>query len=200
MITRATIVHARHLPTPDGTSNMTGAQTSPWAQTPSRPKQNSPSGANSASPESGLGYLLPCESHRWPYLQTVVHVSESKDGLGCDLGWTSASPKPGSDLDISDGGRPNVTSYNRADAPLKKLFPCLALFQPLRYRQPLASGARARDRALGFGLGSQQEPSRHKSTTKYKTKPPGIPSKGYEDISSKYAANSRPPGSSPLSL
>jgi hypothetical protein len=103
--------------------------------------------------------MLPCESHRWPYLQTVAHVSESQDGLGRDLGRTSASPEPGSDLDISAGGRPSVTSYSGAYAPLKKLFPCLALFQPLRYGQPLARGARARDRALGLGLGSQQEPS-----------------------------------------
>jgi hypothetical protein len=69
MITRATTVQARCLLTPDGTRNTIGAQTSPRAQTPSRPKQNSPLGQNSALPEPGLGYLVPHESRRRPVLQ-----------------------------------------------------------------------------------------------------------------------------------
>jgi hypothetical protein len=35
MITHVTTVHARHVQTPDGTCNMTGAQASPQAQTSS---------------------------------------------------------------------------------------------------------------------------------------------------------------------
>jgi hypothetical protein len=59
---------------------------------------------NSTSLELGLGYLLPCESCEGPLLQIVACVIESQDVLGRNLWWTSASPKPGSDLDISDRG------------------------------------------------------------------------------------------------
>jgi hypothetical protein len=64
-----------------------------------------PQEKNSTSLELGLGYLLPCESCEGPLLQIVACVIESQDVLGRNLWWTSASPKPGSDLDISDRGR-----------------------------------------------------------------------------------------------
>jgi hypothetical protein len=99
-------VHARRLPTPDGTCNKTEKRTGPPAQTPPRPTQGSPSGQNSASPELGLGYLLPYESCEGPLLRTVTRVINSQDGLGRDLGRTSASPEPSSDLDICDEGHP----------------------------------------------------------------------------------------------
>jgi hypothetical protein len=80
MITGETTVHAHRLPTPDGTCNTMGAQTSPRAQTPSRPEWNSPSGQNSVSPESGLGYLVPHKSHSWPLLQLWRTSSNLRTG------------------------------------------------------------------------------------------------------------------------
>jgi hypothetical protein len=62
---------------------------------------------NSASLEPGHGYLLPSESCRRPFLQTVAHIIESQVRLGRDLGQTFASPEPDSTLDICDGGRPH---------------------------------------------------------------------------------------------
>jgi hypothetical protein len=55
----------------------------------------------------------------------VTHVFESHNEFGHDFGRTSASLDPGSNLDIRDGGRPNVIRYYGADTPLKKLFPIL---------------------------------------------------------------------------
>jgi hypothetical protein len=52
-------------------------------------------------------------------------------------------------------GVPNVIEYSRADTSLKKLFSILSMCQPLQYGQPLARGARVRDRALGLSLGTQ---------------------------------------------
>jgi hypothetical protein len=69
-------------------------------------------GTNSASPELGLGYLLPLPPPpripRKATLLTVAHVIETQDGLGLDLGQTSASPEPGSALDILMENAPNV--------------------------------------------------------------------------------------------
>jgi hypothetical protein len=97
-----TTVHARRLPVPHKTCNTTDGRTSPRAQIPSRPTQSSPSVQNFASPEPGLGYLLPRKSHEGPFLRTAAHGIESQDGLGR----TSASPEPGSTLDIYDRGPP----------------------------------------------------------------------------------------------
>jgi hypothetical protein len=85
-----------------------------------------PSGANSASPEDGLilgtnsdspepGYLLPANPAGGHSFNCVAHVYESWSGLGHGLGRTSASPEPGSVLDISDGKAPDVTENCRAD-------------------------------------------------------------------------------------
>jgi hypothetical protein len=125
----------------------------------------------------------------------MAHDFEYQDRLGRDLGQTSASPELGSNLDISDGGSPNVTSYGGAGAPLKKLFPMPSTVSTTTVWATPHQGARVHDQALG--LGSQQEPSRHKSTTKYKTIPSAIPSIEYEDISSQCAVNSCPLGSPP---
>jgi hypothetical protein len=64
---RATM-HARRLLARNGLCNMTEERTSPQEQTPSRPTQGSPQEKNSASPEPGIGYLLPRESHEGPLL------------------------------------------------------------------------------------------------------------------------------------
>jgi hypothetical protein len=196
MITHATTIHACHLPTPDVIGNTTGVRASPRAQTLSaqsttRPRAQTPPRPSSASttfspvnPVGGHTFKL---WHMTPNLRTGSVVTSS--GL---------PPRPSSTLtSISVTKDPNVTSYGGADTPLRSFFPCLALCQPLLYGQPLIRGARVRDRALG--LGSQQEPSRHMSTTKYNTIPSAIPSIEYEDISSQCAVNSYPPGS-PLSL
>jgi hypothetical protein len=140
MITRATTVHACRLQTPDGTCNMTRAQTKPWAQTPPRPKQKSPSGRNSASPEPSPGYLLPPRIPREATPSTVAHVFEPRNRFAHNLRLTFASLEPGSDLEIYNGGHPNIINYPRADVPFKKFFPILTTVTTTMVWQHLARG------------------------------------------------------------
>jgi hypothetical protein len=130
MITRATTFHARCLPTPDGTCNTTGVQVSPC------PKHNSSSGQNSASHEPSLSYLLPADPAGGHSFDCDTRpIFKSQNGFGHDLGWTSASPEPGSDLDIHKRRTPDAIRQSRADTLLREaFFPYLALYQPLRYR------------------------------------------------------------------
>jgi hypothetical protein len=126
----------------------------------------------------------------------MVHIFESQNGFGCDLGWTFASPESGSNLDIHNEGRPTSSDSAGLMHYLEKFFPYLALCQPLQYGNLPPGGARICDQAIGLSLGSQQKPSGRKSTsTRPFLKPYHL--QGYGDISSQCAANSRPPGSSP---
>jgi hypothetical protein len=79
----------------------------------------------------------------------VAHVFESQNGFGHDLERTSASPKTSSDLDIRDGGHPNVIRYCGADTPLKNLFPLgasnISLIPPLLEVGPLIAQTRIKD-------------------------------------------------------
>jgi hypothetical protein len=63
---------------------------------------------------------------------------------------------------------PNVIGYSEVDASLKELFPILSSVSTTTVWATPPRGARGHDRALGLGLGSQQEMIKHKSTTKYK--------------------------------
>jgi hypothetical protein len=60
-------VHARRLPSPDGTCNTIEGRTGPQAQTPPRQMSSSPSDTASALPELSLGYLHHRESGRKPH-------------------------------------------------------------------------------------------------------------------------------------
>jgi hypothetical protein len=166
-------IHLHHyacacrLTAPNGTCNSIGRGTRLRARVPSRPTLNSTSSASSDSPNLGLGYLLPRESHGRPLRQLWQASSSLKTRLGHNLGRTSASPELGSSLDICDRELPNVIKIVELTCPVRAFFPWRALCQPLRYGQPHARGARIRDRALGLGLGSQPKISKHKSTTKF---------------------------------
>jgi hypothetical protein len=125
MITQATTVHVRRLPTPDGTYNTTRIQINPRAQTPSHPKQNSTSGQTlpCLNPVSATRSLrIPQEATPL----TLAHVFESQNRFGLDLGQTFASPKPGSNLDIHNRRTPDVIRHFRANTLLKKFFPILS--------------------------------------------------------------------------
>ena len=98
----------------------------------------------------------------------MVLANESQDGLGHDLGRTSISPEPSSALDICDGGRHNVIEYSETNAFLKEPFPILSTVSITTVWAIPLQGDRVHNRALGLGLGSEQETSKHKSTTKYK--------------------------------
>jgi hypothetical protein len=114
---------ARRQIAPDGTRNTTGCRPRPWAQVPPRLTQNSTSGVGSASPEPGLGYLRPRESHGRP-LHRLWHIpSNLKTRLGRNLGRTSASPEHGSSSISVTEDIPNVIRNSRTDASHKKLFP-----------------------------------------------------------------------------
>jgi hypothetical protein len=97
-------------------------------------------GANSASPEPDLGYLLlanPAEDHSF---NCGAHVYESWSGLGDGLGRTSACPEPSFGLDINNEKASDVTVYCRADVLLKGHLPYRVLCQPLRHGQPPCQG------------------------------------------------------------
>jgi hypothetical protein len=141
----------------------------PSGANPTLPKVDSGLGTNATLPRPGLGYLLPANPTGGHSFNCGVHVFESWNELDRDLGQTSASPKPSSNLDIRNKKVPNVTIYCRADVLFGGFFPYLLLCQPLRYGQPPCQRARVRDRALGPDYGSQQKSSGHKSNSKYKT-------------------------------
>jgi hypothetical protein len=122
MITRATTVHACRLPTPDGTYNTTGAQASSRAQTLSRPKQNSSSGQKLRLARARSGLPAPPRVLQEATPSTVAYVFESQNGFGRNLGQTSGSPKPGSDLDIHNGGRSTSSDTAEMAHYLEKLF------------------------------------------------------------------------------
>jgi hypothetical protein len=63
---------------------------------------------------------------------------------------------------------PNVIGYSEVDVSLKERFPILSSVSTTTVWATPPRGARGHDRALGLGLGSQQEMIKHKSTTKYK--------------------------------
>jgi hypothetical protein len=118
---RAT-VHAHRLPSPDGTSNTTGKVdwasganfrlarrwARPRAQSPSLPTLSSSSGAISASPELGLGYLLATN----PASDHSANCGISQGKLDRRLGKTFDSPEQGSMGEA-------ILSLEGADAPPK---------------------------------------------------------------------------------
>jgi hypothetical protein len=131
MITQATTVHAaRRLLTLDGRYN-TRIQVSPLLQTLSRPKQELDPRDKLCLARVRSRLPAPREPRRRPLLQQFGH----------DLGQTSTSPEPGSDLDVRNRRTPDVIRNCRADALVKKPFPILSMLcQPLQYGQPLARG------------------------------------------------------------
>jgi hypothetical protein len=135
VIMRATTVHARRIPTSDGTHNTTGAHTSPRAQTLSRLKRNSPSGQNSVSPE--LGYLLPHKSHRRPLHQPWR--TSSNLGTSSVAASEGLLPRPSLALTSISATENSPTSSGTAEPThrLRSFSPYLALCQPLRHGQPL---------------------------------------------------------------
>jgi hypothetical protein len=152
-------------------------------------------GTNSASPEPDHGYLLPCKSHGRPLLQLWHMSSNLRMGLVVTSDGPLPCPSPVLPSISVTEDAPTSSDTMELTHPLRSFFPMLSTVSTTTVWATPCQGARVRDRALG--LGSQQEPSRHNSTTKYKTIPPTIPSTGYEDIPSQCAANSHPPGSSP---
>jgi hypothetical protein len=72
----------------------------------------------------------------------VTHAFESQNEFGHDLERTSASLDPSSNLNIYDGGHPNVIRYYGADAPLKKLFPILVTVSTITVWATPCQGAR----------------------------------------------------------
>jgi hypothetical protein len=114
--------HARCLHAPGRTRNTIGAHTSPWAHTPSRPTLSSPSGTNSASPEPGLGCLLPCESRRKP-LRRLWHTSlNPREGSVMTSGRLPSRPSSALSSIFVTEDVPNVTRYSGTLTPLKQLF------------------------------------------------------------------------------
>jgi hypothetical protein len=119
---RAT-VHAHRLSSPDGTSNTTGKAdrasganfclarrwARPRAQSPSRPTLSSSSGAISASPEIGLGYLLAAN----PASDHFANCGISQGKLDRRLEKTFDSPEQGSRGEA-------ILTLGSADAPPKK--------------------------------------------------------------------------------
>jgi hypothetical protein len=83
------------------------------------PEVNLGLATNSASPEPGLGYLLPANPAGDHSFNCGTHVYESWSGLGHDLARSSTSPEPGSSLDFCNRKAPNVTVYYKADVLLK---------------------------------------------------------------------------------
>jgi hypothetical protein len=107
---------ARLLTAPNGTRNTIRRGPRPRTRVPSHPTLNSTSGANSASPELGLGYLL-------PFRRLWRASSSLKTRLGHNLGRTSASPELSSYLDIYDIGLPNVIKTMEMTHPVRAFFP-----------------------------------------------------------------------------
>ena len=118
-----------------------------------------PSGANSASLEvdfgPGLSYMLPTNPAGGHSFNYGAHVFESWNGLGRDLGRTSASPEPGSNLNIHNGEASNITIHCRADVLLRGFCQTQYCVNHYGMGNPFVRGARVCDRALGPGLGSQ---------------------------------------------
>jgi hypothetical protein len=116
---------ARCLTGPDGTCNTTRHGPRPQARVPPRPTLNSTSGVRSASPEPGLGYLLPHESRGGPLRRLWRASSSLQTRLGCNLerASASASPELDSSLDICDKGLPNVIKNSGADTSRENIFP-----------------------------------------------------------------------------
>jgi hypothetical protein len=108
-----------------------------------------------------------------------MHVYESWSRLGHGLGRAFASPKPDFDLDISNGKTSmslKTTELTYSPEAFRHTQHCANHY--VMGNLPIRE-ARVRDRALGPGLGSQQESgvsTGHKSTTSTRPMPQTIPS------------------------
>jgi hypothetical protein len=77
-----------------------------------------PSRGNYASPEPGLGYLLPTNPVGGHSSYCVLHDGEPQSRLGHVLGKISASPEYGLVLDNTNKGAFDVTGNNKVDVLL----------------------------------------------------------------------------------
>jgi hypothetical protein len=113
-------VHTRRLTAPDGTCNMIEAQTSPQAQTPSRPTWSSPSG-QTLSPVSATCFPTnPAEGHSFKLWHMSSNLRASSVTTSSGI-LPCLSPVLPSISVMEDA--PNVIGHSGPDASLKKFFP-----------------------------------------------------------------------------
>jgi hypothetical protein len=116
-------IHARRLPAPNGTCNTIGARTSPWAQTPSRSTQSSPSGQTlpRPSPTSATCYPAnPTKGHSFKLWHTSSNLRMSSIMTSGRL-----SPRPSLVLPSTSMTEDAPTSSDTVELthPLRRFFP-----------------------------------------------------------------------------
>jgi hypothetical protein len=102
-------------------------------------------GTNSASPEHGLGYLLPHKSYGRPLLQLWRTPSDLRTGSVTTSGGLPPRPSPVLPSISVMEDAPNVIRYSEVDASLKNLFPMLSTVSTTTIWITPCQGARVRD-------------------------------------------------------
>jgi hypothetical protein len=119
--------------------------------------------------EPGLGYLLPANPAGGHSFHCGAHVFEYRDGLDRDLGRTSASSEPDSNLDIYNGKAPNVIKYCRADALLRGFFHTYHYVNHYGMGNPLVRGLGCVTEPSALASALSRNRANTKGNNKYKT-------------------------------